>query len=147
MREEISVTTDAVVFYKSNSGISVLLIKRKNQPFKDSWALPGGFLEPEETLKKACERELKEETGLKIKNWTQIGVYDKVDRDPRKRIISIAFACLLTQRPIAKAADDAKEVSWEILPIRQDFSLAFDHQQIIEDAMLKLNIKNEISHT
>ncbi len=147
MSEDISITTDAVVFHKSNSGIYVLLIRRKNQPFKDAWALPGGFLEPKETLKYACARELEEETGLRIKNWTQTGIYDDVKRDPRKRIISIAFASLLTERPIAKAADDAKEVSWEILPIKEDISLAFDHQQIIEDAILKLNIQNEISYT
>src|SRR5476649_159302 len=88
--QNIKVAVDAVVFgYTSREGLSVLLIKRNIQPFKDSWALPGGLVDDAESLEEAVQRELKEETGVNINYLEQLYSFGKPGRDPRNRVISI----------------------------------------------------------
>ncbi len=109
----------------------VVLIKRLNPPFKDQYAIPGGFVEYGETVERAAEREAEEETGLKVGNLNLIGVYSDPKRDPRGHVISIAF---LTDEigGTLKASTDAKEVAaFKEIPS----TLAFDHSRILTDAM------------
>ena len=86
-----ALTVDAIVFAKENNSIFILLIQRGNEPFKNMWALPGGFIEMDETLENACKRELAEETGLQVEKMTQFKAFDAVNRDPRHRTISVIF--------------------------------------------------------
>lgn len=123
----------------------ILLIKRKNNPFEDKWALPGGFVEENEEAIDAAYRELKEETGLKeIDKLYEVGFFSKVGRDPRGRICSLAFLTILNEILPAKANTDAKQANWfkfnELPP------LAFDHDQIILQAMEKLNLILQIKY-
>ena len=108
MKQEIAVTVDAVVLNNQNNKPKVLLIKRKNDPFENKWAIPGGFLEKDENLEYGAKRELEEETGLKINTLIQLKTYGEVDRDPRGRTISIAFIAI-TQQQEVKAADGCCE--------------------------------------
>jgi 8-oxo-dGTP diphosphatase len=128
------VTTDIVVFNKQDDNSFILLIKRKNEPFKNMWALPGGFVDEYEPLIHAAQRELTEETGIKNVELSQFFAYGDPSRDPRGHTISIVYTTLTKgEAPIAKAGDDAKEVKWfniKLLP-----ELAFDHRIIIKDAI------------
>ncbi|MBP1911130.1 NUDIX domain-containing protein [Thermococcus stetteri] len=125
----IGLTVDAVIVY--NNG--VVLIKRKNEPFKDHYALPGGFVEYGETVEEALLREAKEETGLDVRPVKLVGVYSKPDRDPRGHTVTVAFLCIGEGEP--KAGDDAKEVF--VFPIEEALKLplAFDHEEILRDAL------------
>lgn len=140
MRQEIAVTVDAVIFNELQTSVKILLIKRKNDPFKDNWALPGGFLEETESLETGAKRELEEETGLGIKNLFQLQVYGNVGRDPRGRTISIAFIGFLDKEFDLIAGDDAGEARW--FELNELPELAFDHSKIIEDAKTYLQNKN-----
>ena len=130
-----SVTADIVVTSKSTFGTYyLLLIKRGNEPFKDTWALPGGFLDMDETLKDCATRELKEETGIDITEESldlkTVGIYDRVNRDPRGRVISHVFITYIEKLYFnLQAGDDAKEVKW--FNMKQLPELAFDHEEII----------------
>lgn len=132
-----SVTADVVVV-KVIPGQTreVLLIKRKNEPFKDCWAFPGGFLDMNETLSECASRELKEETGLTVpsKDLSFVTMLDEVERDPRGRVLSAVFACLLREDVTVQASDDAKEVAW--FPVDDLPRLAFDHGKVIEQTLL-----------
>ncbi len=127
LRYNCALTVDCVVF----SGNGVVLIRRKNPPFKGEYALPGGFVDEGETAEAACIREANEETGLKISELTMSGVYSDPGRDPRGRTVSIAF---LARADIStlQAGDDAAEV--EVVENWKNAKLAFDHRQIISDA-------------
>lgn len=129
-----AVTVDAVVFRKKESDWEVLLIKRKNAPFEGYWALPGGFIDEEETLEQAVERELYEETSLKGVKLQQLKAFSNPYRDPRGRTIGIAFVGILNNPNVeVKANDDAKEVQWFSLDRLPE--LAFDHAEIIDCAI------------
>lgn len=132
-KQKIAITTDCVVFYKASSEkLKILLVERKNEPFKNDWALPGGFLEDEEPLEEGAKRELKEETGLQIFEVYQLKAFGNPGRDPRGRTISIAFWGEVFSEEKVEGSDDAKDAKWfdlENLP-----ELAFDHKQIIEFA-------------
>jgi len=129
-----AVTVDILAFKNRGKKAEVLLIQRKHDPFKDKWAFPGGFIEMDETLEEAARRELKEETNLVAKNLHQFRAYDDPDRDPRGRTISMVFYTFITDSsPSARAADDAKNAAW--YPIENLPELAFDHDQIITDAI------------
>ena len=92
----IKVAVDAIVFgYSKNEGVSVLLIKRKYPPFKDSWAIPGGFILENASLEDAVKRELLEETGIKVNYLEQLHTFGAPQRDPRQRIISVAYFALV----------------------------------------------------
>lgn len=126
-----ALTVDAIVFVKDITETYVLLIKRGREPFTNKWALPGGFVDMDETLEKACIRELQEETLLKVASMKQFRTYDAVDRDPRHRTISVVFSTRLKQKEKVTGSDDAAQAQWfslKELPV-----LAFDHKTILED--------------
>ncbi|MDN3594094.1 NUDIX hydrolase [Zunongwangia endophytica] len=132
MNAEIAVTVDNVILCKSKDRFKIVLIKRKNDPFKGEWALPGGFVEENEDLPDAAKRELKEETGLVVKNNEQIGTFGKPNRDPRGRMISIVYLSLIDSEENLKGDSDAADAKWfsiDDLP-----KLAFDHDEIIKTA-------------
>ncbi|GAB2768748.1 NUDIX domain-containing protein [Salinimicrobium soli] len=132
-KQNISVTTDCVVFLKNGSKEKVLLVKRKKDPFKGQWAIPGGFLEEDEAMEKGAARELKEETGLEISDLHQLKAFGKVDRDPRGRTISIAFFGVITSEEKVTGNDDAEDAQW--FPLDNLPALAFDHDEIIQVAI------------
>ncbi len=138
-RQDISVSTDCVVIYKDDRNEKILLVKRKKDPYKNSWAIPGGFLEKEEPLEVGALRELKEETGLELKEVNQLKAFGKVHRDPRGRTISIAFYGVVTSEEKVKGSDDAADAKWfhvENLP-----GLAFDHAEIVKYALATFHSK------
>jgi 8-oxo-dGTP diphosphatase len=123
---------DAVILYNSN----IVLIRRKNPPFKGQLALPGGFVDIGETVEQACIREAKEETNMKVDIKELIGVFSDPKRDPRGHTVTLAYLCepaTSEEEPIAK--DDA--ASLEIVAIKDLFSkkYAFDHYKILKKAI------------
>lgn len=123
-----ALTTDSVVV---DGNGRVLLVRRKNPPFRGAYALPGGFVEIGETVEDACRRELHEETGIKVRTLHLIGVYSNPTRDPRGHTCSVVFLARVA-RAQATAGDDAAAVEWV-----QDWrtcDLAFDHRKILTDA-------------
>lgn len=127
----VALTVDAIVFVKEAGSTKVLLIKRGQEPYKNRWALPGGFIEMDETLEKACIRELEEETGLVVPAMQQFRTYDAINRDPRHRTISVVFAAQLNQITKVVGSDDAAQAKW--FSITELPELAFDHAQILQD--------------
>jgi len=123
--ERPSVTGDTILL----KGGKVLLIKRLREPFKDMWALPGGFLNMDETTEECAARELFEETKMVANNLKFFTIADKVDRDPRGRIISVVYSGFADPKAEPVASDDAKEVSFFNLNDLPD--LAFDHADIL----------------
>jgi len=133
-----AVTADIVIVKTVNHQKSVLLIERKNPPFEGKWALPGGFLEMDETLEEAALRELEEETGITGVELHQFHTFSKVNRDPRHRTITTVFWGHANEKtPDPKAGDDAAKVKW--FPIHDLPPLAFDHEEV----MRMLIAKNE----
>ena len=122
-------TTDCVI--RDGKG-RVLLIRRKNDPFKGAFDLPGGFVEIGETLEAACRREALEETGLSVGALRLVGVYSEPGRDPRGHTVSVAYLALLPGAPEPRAGSDAAAAEW--IESWRDSVLAFDHAQIIADA-------------
>lgn len=126
-----ALTVDAIVCTAKENKKYLLLIERGNEPFMGQWALPGGFMNMDETLEMACKRELLEETGLNVSELQQFRVYDSIDRDPRHRTISVVFSIELPQMVEARGGDDARQANWfeiDNLP-----ALAFDHRKIVSD--------------
>ncbi len=129
-----SVTVDIVLLTDAFPRPEILLIQRKNAPFKGFWALPGGFIEMDETLEATALRELHEETGLSDVHLRQVATFGNPDRDPRGRVITVAYVGTvkkMEQRAIA--GSDAAEVAWfstDNLP-----PLAFDHGEIIQKTL------------
>lgn len=132
---KIFVTVDVVLFRKMNSSYEILLIQRLNDPFKDYWALPGGFVDEKEELETAAKRELFEETDIQLFQVKQIKAYGNPNRDPRHHTISVAFTGEIDSLAEAKAKDDAKAVKW--FSVDELPALAFDHAEIIRDAIEK----------
>ena len=112
----------------------MLLIQRGFDPFKGCWAFPGGFMNMDETTEQSAIRELEEETGLVVTELHQIGAYSKVDRDPRGRTITVAYLVLVDYPVAATGQDDAAKAQW--FPIDALPPLAFDHEDIMQDAMM-----------
>ncbi|MEJ1242459.1 NUDIX domain-containing protein [Chryseolinea sp. T2] len=141
MRQDIRVAVDAVVFgYDQEQGISVLLIKRKIEPFKKMWALPGGLVLNEESLDSAVHRELQEEAGIDVKFLEQLYSFGNPGRDPRNRVISISYFGLVRPRDFELVArTDAEDVAW--FNISKLPPLAFDHKKIVETAISRLRGK------
>ena len=115
----------------------VLLIRRGNEPYRGCWALPGGFMEMDETLERCAVRELKEETGLDVEAYPGvspklIGVFSRVDRDPRGRTITAAYRIDLPECAEVRSGDDAAAAQW--FPLATLPPLAFDHEEIIAKA-------------
>lgn len=126
-----ALTVDAIVFVRKENEIFVLLIQRGREPFLNHWALPGGFINMDETLEVACIRELEEETGLKVKQMTQFKAYDAIDRDPRHRTISVIYYTELNEKLPVSGNDDAAQAKW--FSLNNLPQLAFDHQLILQD--------------
>lgn len=135
-----AVTTDVVVFTIRKKRLQLLLIRRGGQPFKDSWALPGGFLEIEEDLETCAKRELAEETGVSGVFLEQLYTFGTPDRDPRERVISVTYYALVpSDRLRIKASSDAAAAAW--YPLDELPDLAFDHNEIIALAHQRLVAK------
>ncbi len=124
-------TVDAVIVGKD--GRSIVLVKRRNYPFKDYYALPGGFVEVGERLMDAVKREVKEETGLDVEVERMIGVYDDPNRDPRGHVVTVAYLCRETGGEL-KASTDAREARRFAFDEVAKVKLAFDHEKILRDA-------------
>jgi 8-oxo-dGTP diphosphatase len=128
-----AVTTDIVVLTVSDGGAALLLIERGRDPFRGSWALPGGFLDMDEDLERCAARELAEETGLVDLQLIQFQAFGAVHRDPRERVISVAYLALVPhERLQPKAGDDAADARW--FPLTALPALAFDHAEVIASA-------------
>ncbi|MGC8828727.1 MAG: NUDIX hydrolase [Verrucomicrobiia bacterium] len=137
-----AVAVDCVVFGLVLDCVEILLIQRKAEPFKYNWALPGGFLNIDEDLETAARRELFEETNIRAEFLEQIGAFGKPNRDPRDRVISIAYYTMIKPDGLKiKAGSDAMDYQW--FYIRNLPPLAFDHKEIIEKALNILRKKVE----
>ena len=139
-----AVTTDIVIFSIRDSELKLLLIKRKGEPYKGKWALPGGFVHLDEDLETAANRELAEETGVTGVYLEQLYTFGRPDRDPRERVITVAYYALIPSGRLAlTASTDAEAVGWfemDELP-----ALAFDHDRIVEMAHQRLVAKLDYS--
>lgn len=135
-----AMTVDCVVFGFDGGGLQVLLIRRALEPFQGSWALPGGFVDMDEDLDQAARRELQEETHLSQVYLEQLFTFGTPGRDPRGRVVSVAYYALVRpdQHP-ATGDSDASEAAWH--PVDQLPPLAFDHTQIIAKALERLRGK------
>lgn len=130
-----SVTTDCVIFGFDGSRLKVLLVERGVEPFKGKWALPGGFLRMDESAEQGALRELQEETGLKTAYIKQFHTFTDPDRDPRERVITIAYYALVRLQDVV-AGDDAARAEWFALD--EVPSLAFDHDRILRTALQEI---------
>ncbi|WP_375447964.1 NUDIX domain-containing protein [uncultured Fibrella sp.] len=136
----IKLTVDAVVFGYRDGQLFVALIKRKYPPFDGQWALPGGFVLPHEDLETAVERELQEETGIQSRFLEQLYTFGNVARDPRQRIVSVAYMGLVRPSDFEiQASTDAQDVDW--FPLTDLPPLAFDHATILQTALQRLRGK------
>lgn len=129
-----AVTADCIVITK-DAEPKVLLILRGGEPFKGAWAFPGGFMNMDETTEQCAIRELEEETGLRVSEIRQIGAYSKVDRDPRGRTITVAYLAIIDEPVAVQGQDDAAKAEW--FQLSDLPHLAFDHYDIIQDAIQK----------
>jgi 8-oxo-dGTP diphosphatase len=133
-------TVDLVIIKRTSSSMQLLLVKRANEPFKGRFALPGGFVDQNETLSVAATRELEEETGITGVDLIQIHTFSDPERDPRGRVISTAYGTILNEdfEVNPKAGSDAASLKW--FDLTDLPPLAFDHQIITEEALKKLRI-------
>ncbi len=135
-----AVTVDSVVFGLDAEDLKILLIRRKLEPYKGAWALPGGFVHMDESLDDAAKRELLEETGVEQLYLEQLASFGNPERDPRERVITIAyFAIVNLFDHRVKADSDAEEVGW--FPVEDTPELAFDHRDILTMALNRLQEK------
>src|SRR6478672_11137398 len=135
-----ALTVDCVVFGLDDSELKVLLIERALEPFRGKWALPGGFVRVDETLDDAARRELEEEAGLKNVFLEQLYTFGEVKRDPRERVVSVAYYSLVNFADHAARADtDAADARW--FAVSDVPTLAFDHAAILETALKRLQGK------
>ena len=132
----MQVAVDAVVFTIVDNDLKILLIRRKYPPFKGKYALPGGFVEQNENLEQAVQRELEEETNVRNIFLKQLSTYGDVDRDPRGRVLSVAFLALISSDRKLRASTDAMAAQWH--SIRKIPALAFDHKKIVDEALQEL---------
>jgi 8-oxo-dGTP diphosphatase len=141
LKQNIKIAVDAIVFGYADNKLNVLLIKQKFGVLKNQWALVGGFVKDNETLNDAVNRELQEETGIKVNYLEQLFTFgDKVDRDPRFRVISVAyFALVNSTKLILRADSDAEDAKW--FSINELPNLAFDHKEILQTAQNRLQSK------
>ena len=139
-----AVTTDIVIFTIRQDELKVLLIKRALPPHRNQWALPGGFIKLEESLEEGAKRELQEETGVTGVYLEQLYTFGRPNRDPRERVITVAYYALIPSDELEpKAASDAENVSWFGLKELPD--LAFDHKRILKMAHERLVAKLDYS--
>ena len=130
-----SVTTDIFIY---DDDLNFILIKRKNEPYKNYWALPGGFVEYGESVENAAIREAKEETNIDVKLDKLVNVYSKPDRDPRGHTITIAYTAKGDLKEM-KADSDAEDIAIFSKEKLEKYNIAFDHTKIINDCLNKIN--------
>ena len=139
-----AVTVDIVIFTLSADQLKLLLIRRGGDPFRGHWALPGGFVNMDESLEKAARRELEEETGVSGVYLEQLYTFGKPDRDPRERVITVAYYALVPAEMLnIQAASDAEAVAW--FGLGELPELAFDHKEIVSMAHERLVAKLDYS--
>lgn len=139
-----SVTADCVVLAPDEEAggggrMRVLLIRRAKDPFAGKWALPGGFVNKDESLRAAALRELKEETGVRATRLRQVGAFGDPGRDPRGWVISVAYVSVLPRAARATQADDASDAQW--FPLERLPPLAFDHRKILKEALALVGLR------
>ena len=144
--EPFAVTVDLAVLTVREERLHVLLVQRGQEPYAGEWALPGGFVLPRESAETAARRELAEETGLPGSivaglHLEQLRTYSEPDRDPRMRVVSVAFTALVPGLPEPRGGGDAAEARW--LPYGSYGPLAFDHDRILADARERVGAKLE----
>lgn len=141
--ERPSVTVDVVIFTLQSRELHVLLVQRKHWPYEGRWALPGGFINMDETLEQAARRELDEETGVRDIYLEQLYTFGEPKRDPRTRVISIAYIALVSaDKQTLRTSDESTDVRW--FPVRRlPGALAFDHDTILAAALERLRSKLE----
>lgn len=133
----IDVAADALVFSRDGGHLQILLVKRRDEPFKGEWAFPGGFVNYGENLEAAAIRELREETGVKLHTMTQLHTFGTPGRDPRGHTISVVhYAFVSIKDHVVIAGDDAEDAHW--VNVKDIKSLAFDHMEILEFALQAL---------
>jgi 8-oxo-dGTP diphosphatase len=137
-----AVTTDVIIFTLREDDLQVLLVRRKLPPFQGMWAIPGGFVDVDESLEDAALRELEEETGVQDVYLEQLYTFADPGRDPRGRVITVAYFALVPARDVQpRSGDDAAEAKW--WSVYDLPSLAFDHAQILTYALQRLRYKLE----
>jgi len=148
----IGVTADVVLFARVAGDLHVLLIERGQHPYKGRWALPGGFVELDEDLEEAARRELGEETGVLLRQGIleELGAYGTPGRDPRMRIVTIAFTALVEDLPPVSGGSDAVRARfWPVSELdlgtgeasEDSPAVAFDHDRIIADALARVSAR------
>lgn len=125
-------TADIVLIWENE----ILLVRRKNDPYRGHWALPGGFVEPDETVEAGALRELMEETGVTGVRVEQFGAYGDPGRDPRGRTVAVVYWARVLRKPEIQAGDDAAAAGW--FSLNRLPPLAFDHAKIAQDVMRRL---------
>ncbi len=138
-----SVTVDVVIITLRGEELQVLLVKRDLAPYKGRWAIPGGFVHIDESLEAAARRELREETGVADVYLEQLYTFGDPGRDPRGRVISVAYIALVPAPLAVEAGSDAREARW--WPLSKLPALAFDHDKILQLALTRLRYKIEYS--
>jgi 8-oxo-dGTP diphosphatase len=138
-----ALTVDVVIFTLRDNQLHLLLVQRGTEPYIGKWALPGGFVKMDEGLEEAAIREMEEETGLKEAYLEQLYTYGEIDRDPRGRVVTVAyFALLPADAPVRSEGNtDARQAQW--FPMEDLPPLAFDHEQIVAYALRRLRYKLE----
>lgn len=143
-KDRPAITVDIVIFALNNNDLQALLIRRPQDPFKGIWALPGGFVKNSESLEDAAARKLAEETGITAVYTEQLFTFGEIARDPRMRIVTVAYFALVPYKSVTTQVLEAKQdgsAAWFSLKTLPD--LAFDHQKIIEYAHQRLRYKLE----
>lgn len=143
-----AVTVDVVILTMSEGTLQVLLVRRGEAPFEGMWAIPGGFKRPTETLDEAARRELAEETGVDVASLlTQFGAYGDPERDPRMNVVTVAYLAVLRDVGAVVAGTDAADAA--LVPasdvLNGKIDLAFDHLQIVRDAIERVRVELEVS--
>jgi 8-oxo-dGTP diphosphatase len=140
-----AVTVDLVVLTLTGDELCALVVRRGVSPHLGEWALPGGFVRADEDLSDAARRELAEETGLApgTVHIEQLAGYGAPDRDPRMRVVTVAYLALAPDLPVPRAGTDAAEARW--MPVRSREHLAFDHDRILADGLERARAKLEYS--
>ncbi|MFJ8964008.1 NUDIX domain-containing protein [Lentzea sp. NPDC102401] len=136
-----AVTVDLVVLTVRGDALCALLVRRGEASYRGRWALPGGFVQPTESVDAAAVRELLEETGVSGLHLEQLGTYGEPRRDPRMRVVSVAYLALAPDLPVPVAGTDAAAASW--VPVGEASSLAFDHDRILGDGVERARAKLE----
>lgn len=139
-----ALAVDMIIFTVGDDDLMVLLIRRRGEPFAGRWAIPGGFVEPDESLDDAAARELREETGVGEVYLEQLYTFGEPGRDPRGRVISVAYYALLRQAPAVVGGDDAEDARW--FPLGELPPLAFDHADILRYALERVRKKVEYTN-